>query len=44
MKAREMEAIAEAIHQVTAHPNDETVIRETRKRMKALCRRFPFKG
>ena len=44
MKAREMEAIAEAIHQVTAHPGDEAVIRETRKRMKALCKKFPFKG
>ena len=44
MKEREMEIIAEAIDRVTAHPNDEAVIRETRKRMKALCKKFPFKG
>ncbi|MBI3994966.1 MAG: serine hydroxymethyltransferase [Nitrospirae bacterium] len=44
MKAREMKIIAEAIHQVTSRTGDETVIRETRKRMKALCKRFPFKG
>jgi len=44
MKEREMEIIAEAIDRVTAKPNDEAVIRETRKRMKALCKKFPFKG
>jgi glycine hydroxymethyltransferase len=44
MKEREMEVIADAIDRVTAHPNDEAVIRETRKRMKALCKKFPFKG
>ncbi|HET6465192.1 MAG TPA: serine hydroxymethyltransferase [Nitrospiria bacterium] len=44
MKEREMEIIAEAIDRVTANPNDEAVIRETRKRMKALCKKFPFKG
>jgi glycine hydroxymethyltransferase len=44
MKEREMAAIAEAIHQVTSKPGDETVLRETRKKMKQLCRRFPFKG
>jgi glycine hydroxymethyltransferase len=44
MKEPEMEIIAEAIDRVTAHPNDEVVIRETRKRMKALCKRFPLKG
>jgi len=43
MKEREMEIIAEAIDRVTANPNDEAVIRETRKRMKALCKKFPFK-
>ncbi|HUK55128.1 MAG TPA: serine hydroxymethyltransferase [Nitrospiria bacterium] len=43
MKEREMGIIAEAIDRVTAHPNDETVIRETRRRMKQLCRRFPLK-
>jgi len=44
MKEPEMEIIAEAIDRVTAHPNDEAVIRETRKRMKALCKKFPLKG
>ncbi|MBI3597376.1 MAG: serine hydroxymethyltransferase [Nitrospirae bacterium] len=44
MKEREMEIIAEAIDRVTANPNDEVVLRETRKRMKALCKKFPFKG
>lgn len=44
MKEREMEIIAEGIDRVTAHPNDAVVIRETRKRMKALCKKFPFKG
>jgi len=44
MKEREMEIIAEAIDRVTANPSDEAVLRETRKRMKALCRKFPFKG
>ena len=44
MKEGEMEIIAEAIDRVTAHPNDVVVIRETRKRMKALCKKFPFKG
>jgi glycine hydroxymethyltransferase len=44
MKEREMAVIAEAIHQVTSKPGDETVLRETRKRMKALCKKFPFKG
>jgi glycine hydroxymethyltransferase len=44
MKEREMTIIAEAIHQVTLKPGDETVLRETRKRMKALCKKFPFKG
>jgi len=44
MKESEMEAIAEAIDQVTAHPVDERVLRESRKRMKHLCRQFPFKG
>jgi glycine hydroxymethyltransferase len=44
MKEREMEIIAEAIDRVTANPNDAVVIRETRKRMKALCKKFPFKG
>ncbi|MBI3610464.1 MAG: serine hydroxymethyltransferase [Nitrospirae bacterium] len=44
MKEREMDIIAEAIHQVTSHPGDENVLRETRRRMKQLCRRFPFKG
>jgi glycine hydroxymethyltransferase len=44
MKEREMEIIAEAIHQVTSHPGDVTVLRETRKRMKALCKKFPFNG
>jgi len=44
MKEREMGIIAEAIHQVISHPGDETVLRETRKRMKTLCKKFPFKG
>ncbi len=44
MKEREMKVIAEAIHHVTSHPGDEAVLRETRKKMKQLCRRFPFKG
>jgi glycine hydroxymethyltransferase len=44
MKEPEMEIIAEAIDRVTAHPNDEAVLRETRKRMKALCKKFPLKG
>ncbi|MBI3811251.1 MAG: serine hydroxymethyltransferase [Nitrospirae bacterium] len=44
MKEREMKAIAEAIHQVTSHPGDEAVLQETRKKMKQLSRRFPFKG
>jgi glycine hydroxymethyltransferase len=44
MKEHEMEIIAEAIHQVTSNPGDEAVVRETRKRMKALCKKFPFKG
>jgi glycine hydroxymethyltransferase len=44
MKEREMEIIAEAIDRVTANPNDAVVIRETQKRMKALCKKFPFKG
>lgn len=44
MKEREMGIIAEAIDQVTARPGDESVLRESRKRMKGLSRKFPFKG
>jgi len=44
MKESEMEIITEAIDQITAQPGNGTVIRESRKRMKQLCRQFPFKG
>jgi glycine hydroxymethyltransferase len=44
MKEPEMEIITDAIDQVTAQPGNETVIRESRKRMKQLCRQFPFRG
>jgi glycine hydroxymethyltransferase len=44
MKEPEMEIIAEGIDRVTAHSNDDAVIRETRIRMKALCKKFPLKG
>ena len=44
MKEREMKIIAEAIDEVTAHPEDEAMIQKTRKRMKALCMKYPLKG
>ena len=44
MKEREMKILADAIDRVTANPTDEKTIREVRKRMTVLCRKFPFKG
>ena len=44
MKEGEMEILAEAIDRVIANPSDDGTIQETRKWMKALCKKFPFKG
>ncbi|HEY4485784.1 MAG TPA: serine hydroxymethyltransferase [Nitrospiria bacterium] len=41
MKAREMGIIAEAIDRVISNPTNDKVMKETRKRMQALCRKFP---
>ena len=44
MKEREMKILAEAIDEVTAHPEDEVTIQKTRRQMKALCKKFPLRG
>ncbi len=44
MKEPEMEILAEAIDEVTARPRDEAVLGKVRRRMKALCEAFPWKG
>jgi glycine/serine hydroxymethyltransferase len=42
MKASEMVMIADMIVSVLKHPQDETVLSDTRKKVHELCRAFPI--
>ena len=42
MRAKEMDEIADAIAKVLSHPQDQTVQRRVRSRMRALCGKFPI--
>jgi glycine hydroxymethyltransferase len=41
MREKEMDEIADAIDKVLSHPQDQTVRRLVRSRMRALCGKFP---
>ena len=42
MRAKEMDEIADAIAKVLSHPQDQTVQRRVRSRMRTLCGKFPI--